>query len=297
MSSGAGWRVHDRQQGGRRSLKRYRRYRSSSAAVADLQPRKPHHDLVGRAGVCRQYRNLSVSAVWRLHLARRQHRRTRRYDFDQRFHAYAIARARRGWPAHRGLSVVFCVRLFVLAGARSFWSAPARSLLADLFHAVLCARRLVVRPRLYRHRAWYHRADADRLFLRSRRRLSVMDGRRERARARTGRPLDAVELARVAEFDEIIHQPLRLRIMAALNTLPPGHGLEFSRLKKLTGATDGNLGAHIETLAKAGYVGVAKAFVGKKPQTTVAATAAGRGAFARHVATLQEIIAASGGDK
>jgi hypothetical protein len=40
---------------------------------------------------------------------------------------------------------------------------------------------------------------------------------------------------------------------------------------------------------------VAKAFVGKKPQTTVVATAAGRGAFARHVATLKEIIAEAGG--
>ena len=101
----------------------------------------------------------------------------------------------------------------------------------------------------------------------------------------------------MAGLDEIIHQPLRLRIMAALNALPGPVGLEFSRLKKLTGATDGNLGAHIETLAKAGYVAVDKAFVGKKPQTTVTATAAGRAAFARHVATLQEIIAASGGDK
>src|SRR3974390_467901 len=95
----------------------------------------------------------------------------------------------------------------------------------------------------------------------------------------------------MAEPDDIIHQPLRLKIRAALNALPAGSGLEFSRLKKLTGATDGNLGAHIETLAKAGYVGVEKAFVGKKPQTTVTATAAGRGAFTRHVAMLQEIIA------
>ena len=99
----------------------------------------------------------------------------------------------------------------------------------------------------------------------------------------------------MAELDEIIHQPLRLRIMAALNALPAATGLEFAKLKKLTGATDGNLGAHIETLSKAGYVVVDKAFVGKKPQTTVTATAAGRGAFARHVATLQEIIAASAG--
>ena len=101
----------------------------------------------------------------------------------------------------------------------------------------------------------------------------------------------------MAELDDIVHQPLRLKVMAALNALPPGVGLEFARLKKLTGATDGNLGAHIETLAKAGYVAVEKAFVGKKPQTTVIATAAGRAAFARHVATLQAIIAASEGDK
>src|SRR3954467_4684754 len=102
----------------------------------------------------------------------------------------------------------------------------------------------------------------------------------------------------MAELDDIIHQPLRLKIMAALNALPAtAAGLEFSRLKKLTGAPDGNLGAHIETLAKADYVLVEKAFVGKKPQTTVTATAAGRSAFARHVATLQEIIAASGGEK
>jgi DNA-binding MarR family transcriptional regulator len=100
----------------------------------------------------------------------------------------------------------------------------------------------------------------------------------------------------MAELDDIIHQPLRLRIMAALNAMRPGTaGLEFSKLKKLTGATDGNLGAHIDTLARAGYVAVDKAFVGKKPQTTVTATAAGRGAFARHVAALQEIIAAAGG--
>src|ERR1700694_6234498 len=94
---------------------------------------------------------------------------------------------------------------------------------------------------------------------------------------------------------DITHQPLRLKIMAALNALPAASGLEFVKLKKLTGATDGNLGAHIETLAKAGYVAVEKAFVGKKPQTTVTATAAGRGAFSRPVATLRASNAASGG--
>jgi DNA-binding MarR family transcriptional regulator len=92
--------------------------------------------------------------------------------------------------------------------------------------------------------------------------------------------------------DETIHQPVRLRIMAALTALPPADdGIEFSRLKALTGATDGNLGAHIDHLTRAGYVDVAKAFVARRPRTTVKANSAGRAAFARHVAFLREIIA------
>jgi DNA-binding MarR family transcriptional regulator len=94
--------------------------------------------------------------------------------------------------------------------------------------------------------------------------------------------------------DETIHQPVRLRIMAALTALRDcDEGLDFARLKSLTGATDGNLGAHIEHLAKAGYVEVSKAFVARRPRTTVKASPAGRAAFARHVAFLREILAQS----
>jgi DNA-binding MarR family transcriptional regulator len=92
--------------------------------------------------------------------------------------------------------------------------------------------------------------------------------------------------------DDIIHQPVRLRVMAALTAHGcPEEGLDFTHLKKLTGATDGNLGAHLDHLAKAGYVEVTKAFVGRRPRTTVAATGQGREAFSRHVAFLKEIIA------
>ena len=93
-------------------------------------------------------------------------------------------------------------------------------------------------------------------------------------------------------LDETIHLPVRLRLMAALTALPPSaEGLDFARLKSLTGATDGNLGAHIDHLARVGYVEVAKAFVGKRPRTTVKASRAGRAAFARHVAFLKSVIA------
>jgi DNA-binding MarR family transcriptional regulator len=91
--------------------------------------------------------------------------------------------------------------------------------------------------------------------------------------------------------NETIHQTVRLRIMAALTALPgKAGGLDFMRLKRLTGATDGNLGSHIDTLVRAGYVEVEKDFVGRRPKTTVKVTASGRKAFADHVAFLQEVL-------
>ncbi len=90
--------------------------------------------------------------------------------------------------------------------------------------------------------------------------------------------------------DEVIHQSMRLKIMAALAAAGRNDWIEFPRLKTLVGATDGNLGAHLETLSDAGYVSQEKRFEGKKPQTRIKATAAGRKAFADHVAYLRSIL-------
>jgi len=90
--------------------------------------------------------------------------------------------------------------------------------------------------------------------------------------------------------DEIIHQALRLRIMASLNGVREGEKIEFTRLKAMLAATDGNLGAHLTILEKAGYVAVEKVFVGKKPRTLIAMTPLGRGAFARHVGYLRGVL-------
>lgn len=80
--------------------------------------------------------------------------------------------------------------------------------------------------------------------------------------------------------------------MAALNVLDQGQSMEFMRLCAAVNATGGNLGAHLETLERAGYVAVKKSFVGRKPQTRIRATDSGRVAFAAHVAALQEIVIA-----
>jgi len=99
----------------------------------------------------------------------------------------------------------------------------------------------------------------------------------------------------VAGSDDIIHQALRLRIMAALHAARgDGDGIEFGRLKALVGATDGNLGSHLSTLEGAGYVRIEKDFVGKRPRTRASVTPAGGRAFRAHSDYLREILESGG---
>jgi len=91
------------------------------------------------------------------------------------------------------------------------------------------------------------------------------------------------------ELDKIIHSPARLRIMAALIALRADEQLNFSTLGETLELTDGNLGAHLQTLEEAGYIKVEKTFVARKPRTFVRATARGRARFEEHVEALREI--------
>jgi len=94
----------------------------------------------------------------------------------------------------------------------------------------------------------------------------------------------------MAALNETIHQPVRLRIMAALVTLEPTNEVDFSYLRDLLQVTDGNLGAHLRKLEEAGYIAVNKLFVERKPRTFVSATPAGRKVFHEHVAALESIL-------
>ena len=91
-------------------------------------------------------------------------------------------------------------------------------------------------------------------------------------------------------LNETIHQPVRLRIMAALVTLKTGEEVDFSYLRGLLDVTDGNLGAHLRKLEEAGYIAVNKIFVERKPRTFVSATPAGRKIFNEHVIALKSIL-------
>lgn len=95
------------------------------------------------------------------------------------------------------------------------------------------------------------------------------------------------------KIDEIIHQPIRLQLMAALVAMRSGEQMEFVWLRDLLGVTDGNLGAHLAKLESAGYISVDKTFVNRRPKTFLCATDKGRAAFAENVAALKEIMASA----
>ncbi len=94
------------------------------------------------------------------------------------------------------------------------------------------------------------------------------------------------------ELNAIIHQPIRLRMMASLIALPPKEKVEFTYLRNLLKVTDGNMGAHLIKLEEAGYVKVEKTFVGRTPKSFIWVTNKGRSAFEDHVAVLNEILKA-----
>jgi len=91
-------------------------------------------------------------------------------------------------------------------------------------------------------------------------------------------------------LNEIIHQPVRLRIMAALVTLKTDDSVDFTYLRDLLDVTDGNLGAHLRKLEEAGYIAINKEFVDRKPRSFISATSAGRKVFQEHVSALEAIL-------
>jgi DNA-binding MarR family transcriptional regulator len=91
----------------------------------------------------------------------------------------------------------------------------------------------------------------------------------------------------IAGIDEVIHGRLRLGIMAFLST---AGSADFNALKTRLQATDGNLSVHLRKLEEAGYVAIAKAFVGKKPQTTVTLTDPGRAAFIGYLDAMARLV-------
>lgn len=65
---------------------------------------------------------------------------------------------------------------------------------------------------------------------------------------------------------------------------------EFTMLKDLLGATDGNLASHLKALEKEQYIKVEKQFIERKPNTRYSVTKLGKAEFGKHIDALEKLI-------
>lgn len=92
------------------------------------------------------------------------------------------------------------------------------------------------------------------------------------------------------DLDPVIHAAARLRITAALATLPVGDRMSFPRLQELLEMTAGNLSTHLRKLEDAAYVTVDKTHQGRTPVTYLELSKKGRRAFEDYTDTLRSVL-------
>lgn len=88
-------------------------------------------------------------------------------------------------------------------------------------------------------------------------------------------------------LDKAFESRVRLGIMAILMV---NEQVDFNQLKELLEITDGNLASHLKQLETSTYIAVSKQFVGRKPNTTYAATEKGKIAFEQHLNAIEQLF-------
>lgn len=91
----------------------------------------------------------------------------------------------------------------------------------------------------------------------------------------------------IEDLNKAFESRIRLGIMSILIV---NDWVDFATLKEMLDITDGNLASHIQALEKLEFIDVKKQFVGKKPNTSYAATKTGRKAFNEHLDGLEQIL-------
>lgn len=85
------------------------------------------------------------------------------------------------------------------------------------------------------------------------------------------------------DLDPILHNELRLKVMAALDSLDDA---DFVYLRELTKSTAGNLSVQISKLEEAGYIKVSRSGEGRASHTICRITPAGISALKLYQQTL-----------
>ena len=94
-------------------------------------------------------------------------------------------------------------------------------------------------------------------------------------------------LADLGRIDDVIHGRMRLGIMVYL---ADSDEADFTELKTVLEATQGNLSVHLKKLEEAGFVAIDKSFKDNKPLTRVSITQKGRQAFAAYLDAIGSLI-------
>jgi DNA-binding MarR family transcriptional regulator len=94
----------------------------------------------------------------------------------------------------------------------------------------------------------------------------------------------------IENLNKAFDSRVRLGIMSAVMV---NAEVNFNQLKELIQVTDGNLASHIKALEESGYIKVNKGFIGRKTNTTYAATKSGEKAFKLHLEALEQMIKAT----
>ena len=94
-------------------------------------------------------------------------------------------------------------------------------------------------------------------------------------------------LADLGRIDEVIHGRMRLGIMVYLSD---AEAADFTELKTVLEATQGNLSVHLKKLEEAGFVAIDKSFRDNKPLTRVSITGDGRRAFSAYLDAIGSLI-------
>ena len=95
------------------------------------------------------------------------------------------------------------------------------------------------------------------------------------------------KLPEVKEIDKLIHEPVRLLLLAHLFVV---ESADFIYLMNQLGLTFGNLSSHMSKLEEAGYIAVKKEFIEKKPVTRLSLTEEGRAAFADYRGRMRHLF-------
>lgn len=88
-------------------------------------------------------------------------------------------------------------------------------------------------------------------------------------------------------LNSILHSQLRLAIISYLMA---NSSADFNELKKVTGATSGNLSIQLKKLQNVRYVKITKSYKNNYPHTLIEITKNGLNAFEEYVKAIKEYL-------